>query len=311
MDYRACAELLLENNNYLIVTHRNPDGDTLGSAAALCSALKSLGKKAALYPNPGITQKYLQYVKKYLEKTSMRKPYVIAVDCATEQLLADGFEGKVQLEIDHHPTNTNYAEHCLVEPDKAACGEIILAIINELGAPLEKETAELLYIAISTDTGCFQYSNTNAATFRAAAELMDAGVDNNALNLRFFRKVSKARIMLEGYINSSISIHRDGKIAVATVTKDMIERSGAGPDDCDDLANLANRAEGCVLCVTIREQDGGNCRISMRSTPEINCSEICAVFGGGGHAAAAGCSIAASPEKAKELILAVIDEVWK
>ena len=131
------------------------------------------------------------------------------------------------------------------------------------------------------------------------------------MNLVFFRKVSRARLLLESMIYAGMGYFRDGKITVATVTLDMMEKAGATEDDCDDLAGLAGRAEESVVSITIKEQADGNCKISVRSNPEVSSSQICAVFGGGGHDMAAGCTIMGTPEKAKELLLQVIDEVWK
>lgn len=311
MNKKDCAELLKSNDNFLLLTHKNPDGDTIGSAAALCSALRRAGKTAYVYRNMQVTDKLLPYIEPFFAEAGFAPDYIIAVDVAAEGMLAEGFEGKVNLCIDHHPSNSGYAESTFLCDERAACGEIILDVIKALRGSVAKNEATLLYIAISTDTGCFQYSNTNAGTFRAAAELMRCGADNVAVNTSFFRKVSAARIKLEGLIYSSLQFYRDGKISVATITRAMMAEAGATEEDMDDIASLVNRVEGSVLGITIREREDGTCRFSLRSTSEVNSSEICAVFGGGGHAMAAGCSITGSPERARDMMLDVIDEVWK
>ena len=320
MNYKDCAELLKKNNGYLILTHRNPDGDTVGSAAALCSALRRAGKTAYLYQNPDLNGKLLEYAQPYFisagvlsgyPEEEFKPDYVIATDVATEGMLPKGFEGAVQLCVDHHPSNTHYAENCFVNGERASCGEIILEIIKALRGNVTKNEATLLYMALSTDTGCFKYANTNSQAFRAAAEMLRFGADNADINFKFFRTASPARIKLEGLIYSSLSYYRDGKITVAVITNEMMDAAGATDEDTDDIASLAGRAEGCQLSVTIREKKDGVCRLSLRSTEAVNSSEICAVFGGGGHAMAAGCSITGTPEKAREMILDVIDEVWK
>ena len=229
----------------------------------------------------------------------------------TREALSHGFEGKVDLCIDHHPTNSGYAAMTLVKPEKAACAELVLELIECMNADLTAEEATLLYIALSTDTGCFQYANTNAAAFRAAAELLRMGADNTKVNWIFFRKVSVARLKLESMIYAGLRFYRGGKIVVATVTRRMLAESGAGEDDLDDLAGLSGRAEGAVLNITIREQPDGSSKISVRSNEEVSSSAICAVFGGGGHEMAAGCTIYGDPDKAREMLLNVIDEVWK
>lgn len=311
MTAQECSQLLLSKNNILIITHTNPDGDTLCSAAALCSALRRAGKRANLFRNPAVTTKYMPHVEKYFAPKSFKSKYIVSVDVATEKMFAEGFDGAIDLCIDHHPTNSHYAKKELVCPDKAACGEIVLAVIKEMCGGITQEEADLLYIAVTTDTGCFQYLNTNAATFRAAAELVEYGADTGMVNVKFFRKASRARLKLEGMIYSTMGFYRDGKISVAIITKEMLRQAGAGEEDCDDLAGLAGRAEGASVNITIRERDNGSSKVSVRTGRDVSSSDICAVFGGGGHAMAAGCTIDCPPEKARDMLLAVIDEVWK
>lgn len=311
MNYKQCAKTLLGHENILILTHKNPDGDTVASAAALCSALRRGGRTACLYRNPQIGEKLLPYARDFFAPAGYKYKYVVAVDIATEGLLPQGYEGPVNFCIDHHPTNSHYAGAELVRPEKSSCAEVVMELILNINTEITRDEATLLYIGLSTDTGCFQYDNTNSASMRAAAELLRLGADNAAVNLTFFRKVSRARLMLESLIYAGMDYYRDGKISVATVSMDMMEKAGATEDDCDDLAGLAGRAEGSVVSITIREQVDGNCKISVRSTTEVSSSDICAVFGGGGHAMAAGCTIMGTPKMAKELLLQVIDEVWK
>ncbi len=311
MTAQECSQLLLSKNNILIITHTNPDGDTLCSAAALCSALRRAGKRANLFRNPAVTTKYMPHVEKYFAPKSFKSKYIVSVDVATEKMFAEGFDGAIDLCIDHHPTNSHYAKKELVCPDKAACGEIVLAVIKEMCGGITQEEADLLYIAVTTDTGCFQYLNTNAATFRAAAELLEYGADTGMVNVKFFRKASRARLKLEGMIYSTMGFYRDGKISVAIITNEMLRQAGAGEEDCDDLAGLAGRAEGASVNITIRERDNGSSKVSVRTGRDVSSSDICAVFGGGGHAMAAGCTIDCPPEKARDMLLAVIDEVWK
>lgn len=311
MTAQECSQLLLSKNNILIITHTNPDGDTLCSAAALCSALRRAGKRANLFRNPAVTTKYMPHVEKYFAPKSFKSKYIVSVDVATEKMFAEGFDGAIDLCIDHHPTNSHYAKKELVCPDKAACGEIVLAVIKEMCGGITQEEADLLYIAVTTDTGCFQYLNTNAATFRAAAELLEYGADTGMVNVKFFRKASRARLKLEGMIYSTMGFYRDGKISVAIITKEMLRQAGAGEEDCDDLAGLAGRAEGASVNITIRERDNGSSKVSVRTGRDVSSSDICAVFGGGGHAMAAGCTIYGKLDKARDMLLSVIDEVWK
>lgn len=310
MTMQECVSFLRAHDDYLLITHTRPDGDTLGSAAALCSALKRAGKTAWLYPNREATEKYLPYVAPYFAPNGYAHQTVVSVDTADTHMFAQGFEGSVDLAIDHHGSNSGYTKKTLVCPDCAACGEIVLDVIKELCGSVTQGEATLLYIAISTDTGCFQYMNTNADTLRAAAETIEAGAENGRLNVDFFRSVPRSRIVLEGLIYRDMRFYRDGKIVIAAVTKAMLEASGVTENDLDDLAGLAGRPEGSVVSITIKEKTPAQWKVSMRSKPEVNVSDLCAKFGGGGHAMAAGCSIEGDLESVITAILAAIDKEW-
>lgn len=309
MNYRECARLLREQDRILLITHRDPDGDTAGSAAALCSALRRLGKEAWLCRNPGYTRKMLPYIEGFLAPEGCAPGCLVSVDVATERMLPLPLTGEILLCVDHHPTNSHYAANELIRDEKSSCGEIVLELVKALCGSVTEEEATLLYIAVTTDTGCFQYANTGAPTLAAASELLRLGARQHEVSLAFFRKVSAARLQLEGMIYSHMSFHRDGKVVFAIVTQEMIRASGATKDDFDDLASLAGRAESSVLNITIREQEDGNSRVSVRSNPGISSSAICAAFGGGGHEMAAGCNIACPPEKARDMLLDVIEEL--
>lgn len=305
------AEQLLMCDGILFLTHRNPDGDTLCSAAALCSAMRRAGRTAYLYRNPQITEKFSPYIDKYLAPDDFKAKYIVSVDVAADDMFAKGFSGRVHLQIDHHPTNPCYADFNIICPEKAACGEIVLDIIEEIHGDVTAEEADLLYIAVSTDSGCFQYGNTTADTFRTAARLVDYGAKAPELNVVFFRKVSIARIRLESMIYSQMNLYHDGEVAVCRITLDMLRASGATESDLDDIAALPGRVSGEKVGISIRELGVNKCKLSVRTTDDISASDICAVFGGGGHAMAAGCTIEAGPEKAEELILAAVEEAWR
>ena len=307
MNIKECASLLAAQDNYLILTHKNPDGDTVMSAAALCRALRRKNKKAYLYGNNEINQKMKPFAKKQFAPASFQPTFIIAVDIATESLFPDGFSGAVDLCTDHHPTNSHYAKQELIDSSCSACGEIIQKLIREYAGKLTKSEATLLYIALTTDTGAFQYANVNANTFRAAAELLQYGADAHQVMLRFFRKTGAARLRLEGEIYSNLHYYYNGRLVIAPVTQRMITVSGAGNDDFDDLAGLSGRAEGALMNITIRELPNGDSKVSVRSAPEYSSIAVCEAFGGGGHFMAAGCTIERKPEQAEKLLLQVID----
>ena len=309
MDIRHCAQLLREHDNYLLVTHLRPDGDTLGSAAGLCHALRRLGKTAHLYHNADITDNYRVYVGRYLAPEGYAYDKVISLDTATDKLLPPDFEGSIWMALDHHGSHVPYAESTLVWGHKASCGEIVLTLIQELLGTPDKEEAELLYIAVSTDTGCFRYANTKADTLRAAAELLDAGADVPPIIKHLFRTKTRARLKLEGLIYNDIRSYRDNAINVAVVTMAMLEQAGATENDCDDLANLACQVEGNHCAITAREMPGFT-KISLRTDGTVDASAVCARFGGGGHKMAAGCELSCGPEEAVDRIRIAVEDVW-
>ncbi len=309
MKAERCAAWLRERDRFLLVTHFNPDGDTVCSAAALCSALRRQRKTAYLYPNGQITARFLPYAEPFFAPEGYEPACTVSVDTATEKMFAQGFVGSVDLAIDHHPSNTRYALESCIDPERAACGEIVLEIVKALGGGVAKEEADLLYIALSTDCGCFQYANTDAHALRTAAELVELGASTAALNQRFFRRVSRARLRLEGLVYRSMSFHRDGEIVVALVTDEMLREAGATEDDLDDLAGLAGRAEGHRVSITIRDWPGGASKVSVRSGPDFDSCALCARFDGGGHKMAAGCNIPVPPVEARELLLRAAEEM--
>ena len=304
-----CAALLRENDRFCILTHTRPDGDTLCSAAALCSALRRMGKKAALYRNPEITETYAPLMAPYLH-TEGSRGYVVACDTADVTMVPEGWSGEIDLAIDHHPKNPGYAKATLLNGDKASCGEIVMELIETLCGDLTAEEAKLLYIAVSTDTGCFSYGNTRADTLRAAAHLVDCGADNGTLNKAFFRSYSPARIKLESLIFANLQSFRGGAVNIAVVTLDMMRQAGAAEDDCEDLASLPGRIRGSMVNILVRELAEGKCKVSVRTGESVNAAELCARFGGGGHPMAAGCTLNTDPEIAALLMQAALNEVW-
>ena len=312
MDLKECAGYLRERDNFILITHRRPDGDTLGSAAGLCHALNRLGKTAWLFPNPDITALFMPYVEKYLAPDGYRWDTVIATDIAEASLICPGFEGTVDLWLDHHPTRGEPRENAVIWSDRASCGELILALIEELCGDIVPEEADLLYIAVTTDTGCFVYDNTKAETHRAAARLMDAGADHPRLNKPFFRFKSLERIHLEGMICADMRSYRGGELSVAIATLDMFARSGATEDDTNDLASLAGQVRGNRAAITVRElsADPPLSKVSIRTDGVVDASKICALFGGGGHRMAAGCELPLPPEETARKVAEAIEEAW-
>jgi len=309
LNVTECTKALTEHDNFYVITHVRPDGDTLCSAAALCSALRRKGKNACMLANPGTTETYLPIVAPYVGGKP-ENAYVVSVDVADVTMFAEGWDGKVDLAIDHHPKNPGYAEGSLIDGTKASCGEIVMTLILNLCGNLTDTEANLLYIAVSTDSGCFCYGNTTAETLRAGAHLLDCGAENGKLNKLFFRSYSLPRLRLEGMIMASLQSVRDHKINIGTATLDMMKAAGATDDDCDDLASIPGKVQGNVVGIMIRELAEGKCKVSLRTNEEVDSAAICGKFGGGGHKMAAGCTLDTDPEFAAILMLAAVNQEW-
>lgn len=308
MTINDTVQLLRENDNFILITHIRPDGDTIGSASALCYALRKIGKTAYLFNNPQFEDSYNWIAEPYVAPEGFMPEYTVTVDLADEGLFPRGFKGAVDLCIDHHGSNTSYAKNTIVLPDKASCGEVVLGIVKALCGGLDSTVADLLYVAVSTDTGCFVYGNTTGETHRAAAELCDAGASNAYLNKILFRTSSRERLALEGLIFSSLRYYNDGKTVIAILTKEMLEKAGATEKDCQDIASLPGRVEGAFSSAVIKEVDENHCKISLRTNGIVNANSVCGRFGGGGHKMASGCAMEKNCFEAAGIIADAIAE---
>lgn len=311
MTIQAAARWLADRDGFLILTHKRPDGDTLGCAAGLCLALRTLGKTAWILPNADATSLFDPYLVGVLAPADFAPATVISVDIASEGLFPQNalpYAGKVELAIDHHPSNEGFAQNNCVEPSRAACGEIIYDIVSQW-FPVSREIALPLYVAVSTDTGCFMYSNTTPNTHRVAAALMETGMDAAWVNKRHFRTKSYTRLRLEARIMETLELEDDGQIALASISLADLAKLNAREEDVEDIAAFVGQLEGVHTAVTIREIKPEECKLSVRTGADLNASHVCALLGGGGHAAASGCTTTGSIGDAKQAILWAIRQV--
>ncbi len=288
IDIKECARLLSEKDDILILTHAHPDGDTLGSGFALCRALLKLGKFCSVVNEAEIPAKY-SYLFDDIAITHFKPQFVVAVDVATPNLLG-ALEGKYHIDlcIDHHITNTEYADYLLLEDVPAAC-QTMYYVIKELGAEIDKRMAESLYTGLSTDTGCFRYASTTAQTYRVAADLIELGADNGMINRLMFETKTKTYAKLERLALESMSFFDDDRIAVITVTQDMYNQTGSNEQETEALAPLTRQIEGVEIGVIIKEKPDGTCKASIRTFEKVNAAELAKMFSGGGHPQAAAC----------------------
>ena len=268
MTESEAARWLAERDDFLLLTHAHPDGDTLSSAAALALGLRAAGKTAYILENEETSDKYRPYVKDFFAPEGYEPQAVVSVDIATEELFPDNalpYRGNVQLCIDHHGSNTNYAHNSCVRPDRAACGEVVYEILMELCGSIDAEIAKQLYIAVSTDTGCFVYGNTTANTLRTAALLIEAGAQNDRLNKILFRTKKTSRILIEAMILDSLEFYHHNQTAVVYVTREMLEKSGEDESALDDIASIPGQIEGVKVGITIKElPENKGCKISVQ-----------------------------------------------
>lgn len=313
MTTREAAALLRGHNHILILTHRRPDGDTVGCGAALCVALRQLGKTAWMLYNPDITDTNGIYAQGLWAPEDFVPEFVVAVDIAARSLFFPGSEqyiDRVDLAVDHHPSQEFFAAQTCLEADKAACGEIVYEICRELGE-ITPQVALPLYAAISTDTGCFVYANTTANTHRVAAALIDTGIDYFSVNKRHFRTKSRKRLALEADLLSHMEFFHEGKGVFMSVPLSLMEQIGATENDAEDLSTLANLVEGVDCGAVLRELKPDVWKLSLRTgaNGRVNATEACRLLGGGGHAMAAGATVEGTLPEVKEKILAAIDAV--
>ncbi|MBQ6430923.1 MAG: DHH family phosphoesterase [Oscillospiraceae bacterium] len=304
------AAYLLQNDNYIMLTHRRPDGDTVGCAAALCGGLRALGKRAEVWENPQFTEKYRPYLDGLTTETIPDDAILIVVDIATAGLLPYGSEdyvNRIDLRIDHHGRDMAFGKEGFVDSSAAACGEIVLDLLESMNAPIDKRIAEALYCAIATDTGCFRYSNVTAKTLRAAAKCKDYGADTFAVNRVMFLTKRLARLKLDAYLTETTKFYAGGEVAISQIPARVIDEFGITEDDIDDISGFGREIEGVKIGVMLREVSEGG-KISVRTAPEYDAAAICTVLGGGGHRAAAGATVPGGIDEAKAAILRALEE---
>lgn len=306
------AQWLLQRDNFLLLTHVRPDGDTLGSAAALALALRGLGKTAHVAYNPGITETYAGYMTGCYAPADFTPEHIVAVDIATENLLPPALEqwrGKSELCIDHHPSNEGYAWETCLDPTAAACGEIIYRICKELGV-MDEKIAKQLYIAITTDCGCFVYNNTTPATHRIAAELMEYGDFWKQVNRSCFQTLSLKEIRLQNRLLESMEFFDEGTLAIGAISLADLAEFQASQGDSEELASWANKIQGVKASATLRQLEERVWKVSLRTDGSLNATQVCGLLGGGGHAAAAGASMFdVDEQEARAKVLAAIRTV--
>lgn len=311
---KQTAECLCAEDDILILCHAHPDGDTLGSGIALCRALRDMGKRAAVLCEDPIPKRYA-FLAPEAPLPDFEPQFIVAVDIATVKLMGDGvgaqYGERVDLCIDHHYTNSLYARQVLLDDKAAAASEIIYDLLRQMPVQITPFIADCLYVGLSTDTGCFRYSNVTSRSLRTAADLLDCGADSARLNRELFETKSREFAALERLAINSLELHFGGLCATVTVTQDMFRESGAGEDEFDKIAAIPRQIEGVLVGASIREQKDGSYKVSVRTNPPMNAAEICTQLGGGGHPGAAGCTLEQPLADSKKKLLHIVEDALR
>ena len=306
MTRNECALWLQEHDNFCILTHARPDGDTIGSATALCVGLRQLGKTAHVLNNTGASPLLSRCLLGLTVDAPESTDTLITVDVASPRLLPEEYQpylDRLSLRIDHHATSVSFTELELVDPTSAATGEMIYELLRDCGAEMTKDIAWRLYIAISTDTGCFRYSNTTAHTYQVAAACAETGADLYPITQELFDTTSISELKLQSWIVEHAQILCEGNAAVCGIPAAM--ENNVSKEDLEGISGFLRSIEGVRISATLREIEGG-CKVSVRAVPGLDAGAICTRFGGGGHRGAGGANLALPMDSALKAVAAAL-----
>ena len=306
------AAYLAAQDHFLILTHRRPDGDTLGSAALLCRGLRQLGKEAHILENPETTPKYTFLVEGLTVSQQTENVCIVSVDVATPDMLPAVFAplaDKIHLRIDHHRNPNSFTDYELVDPISASCGQIVYGVLQEMGAQLDIPMANALYTAIATDTGCFRFANAQPQTYETAAACAKVTPYLRELNHILFGTVSLARLRLQGWIVENALFLENGAVCICPIPKKVEQEIGVTEDDMENISGFPRSIEGVQIAATLREDEEGQVKLSIRCYPDYDAGKICAQFGGGGHMGAAGANLDMPMAEAIETVKAALPPI--
>lgn len=308
------VQYLKEHNNYVIIPHRSPDGDCLGSSSALVLALRLMGKNARIsLPSP--VTKRLDFIwDESYESGDFECETAVSVDVASDYMMLDLFENIYQkadfrMCIDHHATNNGFGDMNLVDSGAAATGEIIYRIISGLGIEINKEIAERIFVAIADDTGGFQYSNTTAYTHSIVAELYKYNINSDDIMRSLFATHTMSELNLLKFVTARMEYHFGGKLCLSYVDSEALEISGAEMSEADAWISFTRSGEGVEVGLMFKILSPEEVRVSLRSNSYVDVSAVAGKFGGGGHVRAAGVTFYNGYEDAKYKLLNEIEKL--
>jgi phosphoesterase RecJ-like protein len=311
--YRAVADLLEGGRRFLVTSHRNPDGDALGSALGLALALEARGKEARVVMRDGWSSAYagMPAIDRVAVSEALPPDWpsgwdaLVAMECPSADRTGwpNQAEGRV-VNIDHHPGNTLYGALNLVDLPAAAVGEIVADLLDLLRWPLTPEIATNLWVSLVSDTGSFRYSNTTAKALALGARLVTAGARPGTVNEFLFEAQPLATLRLETLVLGTLELHGGGRVATLELPKRFLAESGAGAEETEGLVNRARGISGVIAAALIREGENGEVRCSLRAKGTVDVRTVAARHGGGGHRNAAGCRIKGTLASVKPVLVA-------
>ena len=307
-----CARYLLSHDHYTILSHRRPDGDTIGSTAALCLGLRQLGKTAHVLYNEEVSPRFAWLHEGISKEQVEEGDTVVSVDVASPGMLPKAFEhliGRIDLRIDHHASATSFTTEELVDGGSASCAELTWDVLEIMGVKMDKAIAEAVYVGTSTDTGCFRYANTTAHTFATAAKCAEAGAKIFELNQELFETNTLGRLKMQAWIVDHMELIANGTMAVVAIPRAVEEELGVTQDDMDNISSFPRTVAGVCMAATLRETDDGGSKISVRAVPGYDATKVTEKFGGGGHKGAAGGSLKLPLEEAAKVVAKAMLEV--
>jgi len=305
-----------------ITTHIRPDGDAIGSTLGLRRILSAASKAAAIVAMDPVPHRYafLMHDDTIIpagRTTPEAYDLLVVLDTGAPDrvpaAIRDWMPHIRTLNIDHHPTNTGFADINHVNPTASSVGEIICELANRAGYAIAAEAAEALWVALITDTGRFSYSNTRPATLQAAAALLQAGVPTDRINHQIYNTATTAQIRLQGRAIEHLELHEDGRLALISLSREDFADFGCTGEDAEEIVDIARRVIGAAVAVFLYELHGEKPRetkASFRTNEPYDAARLCQTLGGGGHARAAGCTLPVPLAQAREQILAVIHNAW-
>ena len=311
------AERIREGRNFLITSHRNPDGDALGSGLALQGLIRKLGKDARVIVRDGFGKPLYNIPGAHEVTISDTLPpdypdaydAVFAMECPeVERTGYPVLPGPV-VNIDHHLGNRMYGEINYLDIDAPSVGEMVLQLNKgHLGLSLDRDIATAMYVSLATDTGFFRYHNTTLRALEAAVELVKYGVVPGDVSLWINESVTRGSIQLLGLCLTTLQLHANGKIATLELPKRFFDEAGATPEDTEGIVNYGRNIEGVMVSVLLKEGHDGT-RASLRAKPGVDVQQVAAMFGGGGHAAASGCTVPLPLSEAKAKLVEILTQI--